>query len=98
MIDVYLIDIPRTITKIKQAATQKNFDYLKFYVHKLKGSALTLGVLPTAEICNQLEDSINSKIINDESNYLINKLMEQENTISEELILIKEKYINHLNS
>lgn len=98
MIDVYLIDIPRTITKIKQAATQKNFDYLKFYVHKLKGSALTLGVFPTAEICNQLEDSINSKNINDESNYLINKLIEQENTISEELILIKEKYINHLNS
>ncbi|MBS4036314.1 MAG: PAS domain S-box protein [Ignavibacterium sp.] len=98
MIDVYLIDIPRTITKIKQAATQKNFDYLKFYVHKLKGSALTLGVLPTAEICNQLEDCISNRSINEESNYLINKLIEQENTISEELILIKEKYINNLNT
>lgn len=98
MIDVYLNDIPRTISKIKLAVIQKNLDHLKFYIHKLKGSALTLGISVTADTCNELSETLAGNKITDEINYYINQLIEQENTISEELILIKEKYITLLNS
>jgi PAS domain S-box-containing protein len=97
MMDVYINDIPRTIDKIKQSIGQRNFDHLKFYVHKLKGSALTLGITLTSETCNELELSITDNKISDETNFFINKLIEQVNTISEELILLKSKYLDMLN-
>lgn len=93
MIEVYIHDIPRTMHKIKQAASQKNLDHLKFYLHKLKGSALTLGVDETSDLCSEIENALTDKKITDQILFMINKLIEQINIISEELILIKNKYL-----
>lgn len=98
MIDVYINDIPRTTEKIKQALTKRNFDNLRFYVHKLKGSALTLGVKITADVCLELETASVKNRMNNEIMFHVNKLVEQVNIISEELILLKNKYLNILNS
>lgn len=97
MLDVYINDIPRIIIKIKQAASRKNLDHLKFYIHKIKGSILTLGIMQTSELCSELEGCLKENKISDEALFLINKLIEQINTISEELILVKNKYINVVN-
>lgn len=98
MIEVYINDIPRTIEKIKQSLTKRNFDNLRFYVHKLKGSTLTLGVKNTAEVCMELENASIKNRMNNEIMFLVNKLVEQVSVISEELILLKNKYLNILNS
>ena len=98
MIEVYIHDIPRTIHKIKQAASQKNLDHLKFYLHKLKGSALTLGIDETSDTCTEIENALSDKKITDQILFMINKLIEQINIISEELILVKNKYLIKLNS
>ncbi len=98
MIDVYINDIPRIIEKIKQAASQRNFDNLRFYVHKLKGSTLTLGVTATSNVCIELENATVKNRMNNETMFLINKLIEQVYIITEELILLKNKYLNILNS
>lgn len=96
MMDVYINDIPRTTNKIKQAATDRNFDHLKFYVHKLKGSSLTLGIIETSNVCQQLEDAVKRKTIDDQTMYLINQLLDQVSIVTEELILLKNKYLNIL--
>jgi PAS domain S-box-containing protein len=93
MIEVYLHDIPRTMHKIKQAASQKNLDHLKFYLHKLKGSALTLGIDETSDLCTEIENALTDKKITDQILFMINKIIEQINIISEELILVKNKYL-----
>lgn len=98
MMDVYINDMPRTIAKIKQAASQRNFNHLKFYLHKFKGSALTLGITDTAELCNKLEAAAIDNELNGQTLFMINELIEQVNTITEELILIKNKYLITLNS
>lgn len=98
MMDVYINDMPRTITKIKQAASQRNFNHLKFYLHKFKGSALTLGITDTAELCNKLEAAAVDNELNGQTLFMINELFEQVNIITEELILIKNKYFIILNS
>lgn len=98
MMDVYINDMPRTVEKIKQAASDKNFDHLRFYVHKLKGSALTLGITKTSEACYKLEEAALENKVNEQTVYLINELMDQINTVTEELILLKNKYINILKS
>ncbi len=98
MMDVYINDMPRTITKIKQAASQRNFNHLKFYLHKFKGSALTLGITDTAELCTKLEAAAVENELNGQTLFMINELIEQVNTITEELILIKNKYLITLNS
>lgn len=98
MMDVYINDMPRTITKIKQAASRRNFNHLKFYLHKFKGSALTLGITDTAELCNKLEAAAVENELNGQTLFMINELVEQVNTITEELILIKNKYLITLNS
>lgn len=98
MIDVYINDMPRTTEKIKQAATERNFDHLRFYVHKLKGSALTLGITDTSESCRKLEEAVHDNKISEQTVYLINELLDQINTVTEELILLKNKYINILNN
>ncbi|MCJ7554068.1 MAG: ATP-binding protein, partial [Ignavibacteriaceae bacterium] len=98
MLDVYINDIPRTIEKIKQATSQRNFENLRFYLHKLKGSALTLGVTATSNVCIDLENAAVKNRMNSETMFLINKLIEQVYIITEELILLKNKYLNILNS
>lgn len=98
MLDVYINDIPRTIQKIKQAASQRNLDHLRFYVHKLKGSALTLGISDTSHLCTDLENALSENKITDQILFIINKLIEQVNLIGEELILVKNKYLKILNA
>ncbi len=98
MLDVYINDVPRTINKIKQAASQRNIDHLRFFVHKLKGSALTLGISDTTHLCSELENYLTDNKITDEILFTINKLIEQVNLIGEELLLLKNKHLKTLNS
>lgn len=98
MLEVYIKDIPRTIEKIRQSAIQRNFEHLRFYIHKLKGSTLTLGIEETSSACRELEEAALDNNISERTMYLINKLTEQSNVITEELILLKDKYQSLLSS
>ena len=56
MLDIYVREIPKNIESIRNAIFQNNHDHLRFYVHKLKGSSLTLGIEAVLENLAELEN------------------------------------------
>ena len=67
MLDIYLMEIPKNIEFIRDAIFQNNPDHLRFYVHKLKGSSLTLGVECVLNELKILEDMALDNNISEES-------------------------------
>ena len=55
MIDLYLLDAARRVSKIREASIVTNWLMLKRAAHKLKGRSDNLGVRKVAEICQKLE-------------------------------------------
>ena len=71
-----------------------NFDKLKFYTHKLKGSTLTLGIESISGYCVDLEKAADEKMIDE---YIISQtrvLRSYMRKVISELKLLKEKYLN----
>jgi hypothetical protein len=65
---------------------------LRFYVHKLKGSSLTLGIECILENFKILENMALENNINEESLRIFKKVSEQFEIILEEIVLLKNKY------
>jgi HPt (histidine-containing phosphotransfer) domain-containing protein len=55
MIDLYLLDAARRVSKIREASIATDWLMLKRAAHKLKGRSDNLGVRKVAEICQKLE-------------------------------------------
>jgi CheY-like chemotaxis protein len=94
LFEIYIRDLPILVTEIDEAIKNNNFANLKFYTHKLKGSALTLGLESIANICLELETAAVNKILDDQVQKLNAKLHEHINKVVEELKKLKEKYNN----
>jgi len=65
---------------------------LRFYVHKLKGSSLTLGVECVLDEIKVLEGMALDNNINETSLQEFKKISEQFEMILEEIVLLKNKY------
>jgi two-component system sensor histidine kinase/response regulator len=55
LIDLYLTDAPRQISRLLEAVTKTDGTLLKRAAHSLKGSSANLGVLQMAALCDELE-------------------------------------------
>jgi len=92
MLDIYIREIPKNIESIRNAIFQNNADHLRFYVHKLKGSSLTLGIECVLDDFKLLEDMALDNSISEESLRIFKKVSEQFELILEEIVLLKNKY------
>lgn len=92
MLDIYTREIPKNIEFIRNAIFQNNPDHLRFYVHKLKGSSLTLGIECALENFKLLEEMALDNNITEESLRIFKKVSEQFEIILEEIVLLKNKY------
>jgi PAS domain S-box-containing protein len=92
MLDIYTREIPKNIESIRNAIFQNNPDHLRFYVHKLKGSSLTLGIECVIDNFKTLEEMALENNINEESLRVFKKVAEQFEMILEEIVLLKNKY------
>ena len=92
MLDIYTREIPKNIEAIRNAIFQNNADHLRFYVHKLKGSSLTLGIECVIDNFKTLEEMALENNISEESLRVFKKVAEQFEMILEEIVLLKNKY------
>ena len=92
MLDIYTREIPKNIEAIRNAIFQNNADHLRFYVHKLKGSSLTLGIECVLDNFKTLEEMALENNISEESLRVFKKVAEQFEMILEEIVLLKNKY------
>ena len=95
MLDIYIREIPKNIEFIRNSIFQNNADHLRFYVHKLKGSSLTLGIECVLDSFKILEDMALDNNITEESLKIFKKVSEQFDSILEEIVLLKNKYLNY---
>ncbi|HMK39769.1 MAG TPA: response regulator [Bacteroidota bacterium] len=56
LIGIYLKELPRFISRMKESAVHGDVSSLRRGAHRLKGSSLNLGVTLVAEICKDLEN------------------------------------------
>lgn len=94
MLDIYINEIPKNIELIRNAIFQNNAEHLRFYVHKLKGSSLTLGIESVLEYFKLLENMALDNNITEESIVLFKKVSAQFEKIIEDIVLLKNKYAN----
>ncbi len=95
LIDIYLKDLPVIIDEITVAVENDNFEKLKFYTHKLKGSTLTLGIESISEYCYELEKASDEELIDERIISQTRVLRSYIRKIISELKLLKEKYLNY---
>ena len=94
LFDIYIRDLPILMAEIAFSITKNDFEKLKFYTHKLKGSALTLGIESIANYCIDLDNAAAVSLPNDEVNTVSSKLMKDVEKVVDELKNLKEKYSN----
>ena len=94
LFDIYIRDLPILMAEIAFSITKNDFDKLKFYTHKLKGSALTLGIESIADYCIDLDNAAAVSLPNDEVNKVSSTLMKDIEKVVDELKNLKEKYGN----
>lgn len=94
LLDIYLKDLPVITDEITVAVENDNFEKLKFYTHKLKGSTLTLGIESISEYCYDLEKAADEKIIDEHIISQTRVLRSYIRKVVSELKLLKEKYLN----
>ncbi len=94
LFEIYIRDLPILVKEIDEAIKNNDFANLKFYTHKLKGSALTLGLESIANFCFELETAAANKILDDKVQDLNANLHEHINKVVEELKKLREKYHN----
>jgi len=92
LFEIYIRDLPILVTEIDETLKNNDFTNLKFYTHKLKGTALTLGLESIANYCLEFETAAANEILDDKIYELNEKLHEQINKVVEELKILKERY------
>lgn len=55
LIDLYVVDAPRHVADIRRALTNRDANGLRRSAHTLKSTAATVGALPLAEVCKDIE-------------------------------------------
>ena len=78
--------------RVNTAIKNEDQNDLKFAIHKLKGSSVTLGIDVITEISLQLEKAAFENNFNSNTAALVKELTKKFEIILKELIIIKEKY------
>ncbi|MDP4114864.1 MAG: response regulator [Bacteroidota bacterium] len=94
LLDVYINDMPKIIDQIKHAVDKVDFKHILFYAHKLKGSALTLGIDKLSELCSEIETLAKLGENDAKIKQYANELFEIFEYVIKELMQLKEKYLN----
>jgi len=97
LLDVYINELPKTISKILNAIESENSKELLFNSHKLKGSSLTLGMDVISEISIKLENAAKAGIFNETVRKLGDELFQKVEIVGKELELIRKKYNKFIN-
>jgi PAS domain S-box-containing protein len=97
LLDVYIDELPKTISCIINAIENENSKDLIFNAHKLKGSSLTLGMDVISEISVKLENAAKGGIFNDNVKRLGNELSQKVEIVGKELEIIRKKYNKLIN-
>ncbi len=92
LFDIYIRDLPILINAIEDAIKNEDLENLKFYTHKLKGSALTLGIESVANHCIDLETVLESMEINERAREINSNLQSHVSKVVDELKILKDKY------
>ncbi len=92
MLDVYLKEIPKNLESIKEAVLAKDAEHLKFYLHKLKGTYLTLGINDLIDYFKILSTDAAENNITDETIKTFSDFFNKSEKILEEISILKEKY------
>jgi PAS domain S-box-containing protein len=94
LFDIYIRELPVLKTEIESAINNVEFERIKFLTHKLKGSALTLGVESIADHCINIENAAENRTLDDSVTQLNTNLKKHLDKVVEELIVLREKYYN----
>ena len=61
LVNIYFENVKKDLKELKEAIRKKNFEEIKKYAHKIKGSSLNLGIDEVAEIVNYIEENAKNK-------------------------------------
>lgn len=92
MLDVYLKEIPKNLEKIKESILAKDAEHLKFYLHKLKGTYLTLGISDLIDYFKVLSDVAIANNITEDTYTTFTDFATKSEKILEEISILKDKY------
>lgn len=92
LLDIYILELPKTIFNIKAAIETSDAAKLNFYAHKLKGSSVTLGIEIVTEITGYLENAAKHNDFGTDTHKKAEDLIHYFEIIIKELEIIKEKY------
>uniref|UniRef100_A0A832G617 Sensory/regulatory protein RpfC n=1 Tax=Ignavibacterium album TaxID=591197 RepID=A0A832G617_9BACT len=92
MLDVYLKEIPKNLENIKESILAKNAEHLRFYLHKLKGTYLTLGITDLIDYFKILSDAAIANNINEDTFTTFADFSNKSEKILEEISILKDKY------
>ncbi|MCH9028965.1 MAG: response regulator, partial [Bacteroidetes bacterium] len=92
--DIYIKELPILIVEIDNAINNNDYDKLKFFTHKLNGSALTLGIESIAEHCFAIESAATDQVVDSRVHELNAILRTHVEKVIEELKVLREKYFN----
>lgn len=92
LLNIYITELPKTISNIRASIKKKDPNQLQFFAHKLKGSSLTLGMEDISEICHELETIAKTGTINPKCETYSELLVGKFELIVKELEKLKEKY------
>ena len=93
LLDAYQNDLPGIVNELKTAVEDEDKGQVQFLAHKLKGSSISIGVDFIADLSKRIELSVktNNRIV-DETNVLVEELVQRCEDITKELDQIKFKY------
>lgn len=92
MLDVYLKEIPKNLDNIKESILAKDAEHLRFYLHKLKGTYLTLGITDLIDYFKILSDAAIAKNITEDTFTTFADFSNKSEKILEEISILKDKY------
>lgn len=92
MLDVYLKEIPKNLEQIKEAILSSKADKLKFYLHKLKGTYLTLGIENLLDYFKIMNEASAENKITEETFKTFADFSNKTEKILEEISILKDKY------
>lgn len=92
MLDVYLKEIPKNLENIKESILAKDAEHLVFYLHKLKGTYLTLRITDLIDYFKILSDAAIANNITEDTFTTFADFSNKSEKILEEISILKDKY------
>ncbi|MBZ0199822.1 MAG: response regulator, partial [Ignavibacteriaceae bacterium] len=94
LLDIYIDDLPKSLSNIKDAIEKNDPKKLQFYAHRLKGSSVTLGIEKVSDLCHTIETAARAEVIDDAVKKDTEELLSEFEELIKELMQLKEKFSN----